>query len=443
MKKLLVFMVFLVLASSLALANGLNLNGFGARAAAMGGAFVGLADDYSAVFWNPAGLAFIGDGAFGLAGDAIVPKAEYDLLGFFDMSSKSKIYPAGLAGFFKRINESVVLGVGAYTPSGLGAAWNSTGFEQAQIAVKIAGGELPVDTTILNDPVASYRWESFIGAVTLAPTVAVKLTDTVSFGASFNVNYGFFKLWQWGGLAPIISNYFLNLGQQTLDLQGWGFGGTFGLLIKPNDTFSFGVTARTPSKVKLSGTTEIEHLEDIEDFDVEVDFDGNSSDTKMSVTYPLWLAAGLAVKPVENLTLTADAQFTNWKKLDMLTLEFLDPIWQLALPPEEAELDLRWCDKIQWRFGLEYVIGNIALRGGYYYDPTPTPDATMSILVPGFNFNNVTFGFGYNAGAFKLDLGFEYLMGQKRDIAPGADVAQPGTYTMNIMVPQISLRYDW
>ena len=31
--------------------------GFGARAVAMGGAFVGLADDASAIYWNPAGLA--------------------------------------------------------------------------------------------------------------------------------------------------------------------------------------------------------------------------------------------------------------------------------------------------------------------------------------------------------------------------------------------------
>ena len=36
--------------------NGFNLNSNGSKAIAMGGAFVGLADDYSAVFWNPAGL---------------------------------------------------------------------------------------------------------------------------------------------------------------------------------------------------------------------------------------------------------------------------------------------------------------------------------------------------------------------------------------------------
>ncbi|MCK5005015.1 MAG: long-chain fatty acid transporter, partial [Candidatus Aminicenantes bacterium] len=39
-----------------AYSNGLNLNGMGTKAISMGGAFIAVADDYSAVFWNPAGL---------------------------------------------------------------------------------------------------------------------------------------------------------------------------------------------------------------------------------------------------------------------------------------------------------------------------------------------------------------------------------------------------
>ena len=57
LKWILVFVVSVFFLNSTVLANGLNLNGFGAKAVAMGGAFVGLADDYTAVFWNPAGIA--------------------------------------------------------------------------------------------------------------------------------------------------------------------------------------------------------------------------------------------------------------------------------------------------------------------------------------------------------------------------------------------------
>lgn len=424
-KKGIVLVAVLILASSTAMANGLNLNGFGARAAAMGGAFVGLADDYTAVFWNPAGLALLGKKTFGLAADAIVPKAEYGIpLADFSMQTKSKIYPAGLAGYFHPVSDTLVVGVGVYTPSGLGTHWESTGFEQVSI--------FPASSDDFIPAVGSYNWESFIGAITIAPSVAFKLSDYVMVGATFNINYGFFKLERWG--ETIYDLY--NLGQVILDLKGWGFGATFGLLVKPSDMVSFGATCRIPSKITLNGTVNVEN----------VNLLGlpNESGTDMDVTYPLWLAGGLAVKPVPNLTLTFDAQYTNWKEIDELPLEFADAAWQAApLPEGMQKLILNWRDKIQWRGGAELVFGDFAIRGGYYYDPTPTPDETLNILVPGFDFNNFTFGVGYHKGNLNLDFGFEYLMGKKREIPVGEDYSMPGVYEMYVLVPQVSLSFGW
>ena len=53
---ILVIALILSLTSGL-IANGLSLNSMGTRALGMGGAFVGLADDASAIYWNPAGLS--------------------------------------------------------------------------------------------------------------------------------------------------------------------------------------------------------------------------------------------------------------------------------------------------------------------------------------------------------------------------------------------------
>ncbi len=94
--------VILVLASGL-LGNGLNLNGLGARAASMGGAFVGLANDFTAVFWNPAGLALLTNRTFGLTGNLLAPKSKYFLNSSFDMKTKNEYYPAGLIGYFQPI----------------------------------------------------------------------------------------------------------------------------------------------------------------------------------------------------------------------------------------------------------------------------------------------------------------------------------------------------
>lgn len=67
MKRVIVVSLALIMVvSSIALADGFGAfsgfkSGIGARALAMGGAFVAVADDATAVYWNPAGLAQVND----------------------------------------------------------------------------------------------------------------------------------------------------------------------------------------------------------------------------------------------------------------------------------------------------------------------------------------------------------------------------------------------
>jgi long-chain fatty acid transport protein len=437
--------VILLLASGL-LANGLNLNGFGARAAAMGGAFVGLADDYTAVFWNPAGLALMKKGTFGLTGDLLMPRSTYALPdpSTFSMKTESKAYPAGLLGYFQPIGDRIVVGLGAYTLSGLGADWKNTGLE----AALLAPSHIPPQA--FSPPVTNYNWRSYIGSITIAPAIAVKVTDQIFFGATFNINYGFFKTDQWATYTVIPTKpapTLFNFGQATLDVKGWGYGATFGLLVKPTDRVSFGLTYRLQSKLKLSGTSLIQNFPEFGPYLLGQPNLPDTSPAKLDAISPTWLAGGLAVKPLTNLTLAFDLQWTNWKKLDTLTVTFQDPVW-IAVGKTHQDLTLLWANKLQIRGGLEYTVGDFAVRAGYYYDPAPAPDSTMNILIPSFNYNSITAGFGYKKGDFKVDLGLEYLMGQKRTVAafplpPDAPENMPGIYTMKILVPMISLGYGW
>jgi len=410
-------------------ANGLNLNGFGARATAMGGAYISLANDVTAVFWNPAGLALLKQPTFGFAGDLLFPSSTYGM-GPFSMETTSKFYPAGLLGYFQPVGESVVVGLGAYTLSGLGADWDNPGLEAAILGANFPGGY------VSNPSIEAYTWRSFIGSITLAPSIAFKLSDAVSLGATFNVNYGFFQTDQWAEFSIIAMGpptILFNNGQASLDVKGWGYGATFGILVKPSDMISIGATYRLQSKIKMKGTSTIENLPLINPAIPD------TSDSELEAISPQWLGFGVSVKPVENLTLAFDAQYTNWKKLDSLTISLLDPIWNA--PPlnlTENTLELLWADKWQIRGGVEYVMGKFALRGGYYYDPAPAPDATLNILVPSFTFNSVAGGFGYTSGGFTLDFALEYLMGKDRTVAAGA---MPGAYKMNILVPVIGLSY--
>ncbi|MCI0495675.1 hypothetical protein L0Z72_11790, partial [candidate division KSB1 bacterium] len=73
-----VFLCVLTLSSSL-FASGVSLTGVGARATALGGNFRGIANDWSAIFWNPAGLTQIKGFHVGASFELVMPGAKYTL----------------------------------------------------------------------------------------------------------------------------------------------------------------------------------------------------------------------------------------------------------------------------------------------------------------------------------------------------------------------------
>lgn len=432
-KILLSIVNFLFVLSSITFANGLNLNGIGARAVAMGGAFVGLADDFSVIFWNPAGITQFNQKAFGLAGDLIMPSStfKYDLSGttLVNAQTVSKSYFAGMAAYYHPINENLVVGIGVYNPVGLGIIWEGDDF------ASITGG-------------TAYEWESYIGAITFSPALAYKINEQISVGAALNINYGLFNLSNHAGFAWEA----FDLGQQKIRLKGYGIGATFGILVKPHKKFNLGVTFRTPTKMSFSGDAEISQL-NVLDMIPGTPISGTTinttSDVAGDVTLPLWLCGGIAFKPIENLILTADVQYTNWAKIDVIKLEPEDSFWQSinAATDSQIQLDMRWENCIQIRFGAEYKIKNISLRGGYYKDPSPAPNETMNILVPNYDFNSFSVGFGYPFKGIQFDFTLEYLIGKDRDIpyllADPDKYNSPGYYTMKIWAPNLSISYSW
>lgn len=420
--------------SSLALANGLNLNSLGSRALAMGGAFVGLADDYSTIFWNPAGMTHFSTRYFGFYGTDIIPSGTYKLqvptpLGLVtavDAKTETKHYLSGLAAYYHPINESLVAGIGLYVPSGLGAAWDGEDF--SAITHQVA-----------------YQWESRIGMITLAPALAYKINDRVSVGGALNINYAMFSLKMHAGTAepPQVPVEF-DMGQYEEDLDGWGFGATFGLLVKPNDMISVGATVRTPSKIRFRGESIISNL-DLLGFK-------EKSDSERTITWPWWAGVGVAVEPMEGLTLTGDLQWTQWSTIDEIETRYIDPYWNLFMTASGRDVQaMKWKDSMQLRFGAEYrVWENLALRGGYYYDPAPAPERTLNVLLPSYTFNVFTLGLGYNLNGLVIDFGLEIFLAKEREVNyakvitdPQWKSAQPGVYNMKMVVPNISISYKF
>ena len=88
MKRLLIFFVILAATFNLYAQDGQggtesNLSsGYGARALSLGYAFTSVADDPTAVFWNPAGLEYVYQQSFSLFHSTLFEGTLYDFVGF-------------------------------------------------------------------------------------------------------------------------------------------------------------------------------------------------------------------------------------------------------------------------------------------------------------------------------------------------------------------------
>jgi len=389
-------------------ANGLNLNGVGSKAIGMGGAFVGLADDLSAVFWNPAGLTQQQKPALYFFETNLIPSGSYQFnLYKIDAQTKSAIYPSAALAYIRPINEKLFLGFAFYVPAGTGSKWD--------------GEELKNLTSGI-----TYEWKSFLAIMTFSPVIAYQFSEKFSAGMTLNLNYGILNF-----KRPAY-------GQYEEKMNGFALGATFGLHYRPTDKLSFGFSLRTPSAVKFSGKSKMSYAPMI-GLNSEVD-------SERKTTWPLWACFGIAFKPVEKLILTFDAQYTNWKQIDTIEIAYDDAKWQAMRQHQvfkqafEQDFVLNWSDKIQWRFGAQYQVKDcVFLRAGYYYDPSPSPVETLNILLPEITYNAITLGVGYKKNRLNVDFCLEYLIGKKAESPLNGKM--PGLHDMKIFVPNIAITF--
>lgn len=412
------FLVLTFLSTS-AFANGLSLNSIGTRALGMGGAFVGLANDGSAIYWNPAGLA--GQRSMFYAyGTGIMPTGYYKMdAANIDASMVKNIYPApGL--FFNYSTGDLALGLGVYVPAGLGAEWNT------------ADLGYPSNLELL----------SRIGVINISPAIAYKLSENFSVGVAVNISYATFDMKQ-PVLADVDGDGIPEGFQYDESSSGIGYSATLGLKYDASKVLSFGATVRLESKVSMSGTAKNPMFTKLPNMPPTIVPGPGESDFDRDITWPLWIAAGVAYKPTKKLTLAFDAQMSKWSKLDELVTTYKDAYWKSVMGSSgQDKFILKWEDKIQYRVGAEYVFSkSFTGRIGYYYDPAPAPDETVNILFPSSTNNVLTGGFSYTAGKFLIEGAAEYLMGAERDVAASAH-NMPGKHQMSIFSFSFGVGYQ-
>lgn len=390
-------------------ANGLSLNGVGSKASGMGTAFIGLADDFSAVFFNPAGLTQIEKSEFSFFGTSIFPTGTYnfELMGttMADTISIDTGYPSGAISYYKPVSDTLVIGIAGYVPAGVGQKWS--GDELAMLS----GG-------------SPYIWDSKLFMITVSPVAALKVSDRFSIGFSLNINYVSLEMQRPAGGEANIPFF-----QYKESMSGIAIGANLGLMYKVNDKLSIGMVYKLPVKATLNGSANSPFLGLLGS--------ATESEGERTANWPMLAGIGIALRANDNLTITADLIYTNWKKLEDIPVVFDDPSWKSL--EEASKFILRWEDTFDVKLGMQYKLSeSFYLRAGFYTDKAPSPAETLNIMLPNISYNAVTGGLGYKKGKISLDIAVEYLIGTDREVDPMnylVGTGMPGTHGMKMLVP--------
>lgn len=374
-------------------AAGFGIYEWSARGNALGGATVGRADDPSALASNPAGITQL-DGLQILGGFTVIHPIVDIKAGNEWFTSDDDAYwiPPHFYATWK-VNDRYSVGLGTFSRFGLGSVidedWNGR----------------------------YNSYEAIIESVSINPNVAVKVTDKLSaaFGVeSTYLNFDKKQKLDWTGTQNLALD-----GDAQLSADGWGYGFNMAMHYQPCQYAKLGLSYRSPVTMKVSGDA---------DFSMPTAYSGTLLDTlgafhdtsaSGTVTLPDSFAFGVAVYPMDKLSVEVGAVYTLWSKYDELTINYggnVIPKPGVGLVNQTSQ-PKNWNDVWRFNLGVEYAaLDWLDLRAGYVFDQTPVPDETIDYMVPANDRHLLNGGLGFHWDNWTVDLSYTYLMIMDRDI---------------------------
>lgn len=243
----------------------------GDKAAALGGAFSGLADDATATYYNPAGLTQIKNIKLNVSAQVVqYQKQQIGIAPGTVIPYNSFNFSPTITAFSQRMGKWAY-GFSIVTPQ------NDlfTGEQNIQGAYR---DTLPNEKCyeLATNPKPCYTKLNLsyyeVPKVTLiGPSAAMKFSDNISLGMTLygiyfteleKTSYGGWQGNFVGGDTANLSRFFENNVTRSVNQTGLGATGMFGILVRMNQGFSFGVNASPGSLVWINRTEEqrVEYL---------------------------------------------------------------------------------------------------------------------------------------------------------------------------------------
>lgn len=340
--------------SSAAVAGGFMLTE--QSVAGLGRAYAGagiVGDDLSAVWYNPAGMSLLSGTAVQMG--AVV--ADLDLPVTTESGEKENGRKHGVPVpnmyIVHQIKDDMWFGFGITVPYGMATEYNP---------------DWKLSDKGMNAEVKTFDFN---------PNIAVKLTDTLSFGAGVSLQYV---------TAQFESTKTTNAGQMRvrLNADGWAWGGNLGFMWQPTETVRVGLAYRSQVNHKADGYLKTE----VSSSTLSGSFKSNDGHAEMSGPHTITLTG--TWKATDALRLSGLARWANWSSFDKLPISgdslkkatyaaALDLTqnsqWANALSSNKTAPEYHWKDSWLFTVGADYDINDeFTVRGGVGYEISPVDD---------------------------------------------------------------------
>lgn len=337
----------------------------GARSLGMGGVGVAIADDATALTYNPAGLARLRRieiagsfrrGTRDVDGEMSGSHFESSISGT-DISSFRAAYP------FPTFRGSLVVGLSMdrlydFTEDRLAAYEGSVTWDEDGDGEPDSEGNWGQTEDYLSDGGLT-AW-SLGAAVDVSPKMAIGATLSYLTG-----DYAYDFRWDLEDVDDVSETYSDVTLIEEYVADASGLRGTVGAIFYASDKLSFGMAVDSPVTLRFEGSERI-YVRKTGEVSQDTDTGEQTVLFTDEITFPFAFRAGVAYAPVDLVLVGADVHYSDWSEMD-----YFGRITETA--EGEAGLERRslYDETLGYALGLEVMVPSwpLRLRGGYASRP--------------------------------------------------------------------------
>ncbi|MET4695940.1 OmpP1/FadL family transporter [Endozoicomonas lisbonensis] len=412
-----------------------------AKYSALAGAAVSSVNNSSAIFFNPAGLAFAESNDFALHASPTWTQASGPADGENFMKGERGFSPAGgFTGLFQ-LNDRFTMGYGVYATGGASASYKD-------VTVGNVSNIPALDTSVTGD------YSTKIQIVEAGLGLAYQINNNWSVGGTYRLTYATADINILSEADVLGANVGAEVGYN--DMSGWNnFGVRLGAMYRPDsERWGWGINFRSEVKAEVDGKASYRTGNSVVN-----DRSGyDRIDATAETALPMQISTGGHYLLNDNWTLYGEITYSEYSNNEEIAFSSKEE--DVAVP----RINTNWNDQYNYRIAAEYTgIDGWSLRGGYIYTTPVVPEeyAAPTFSTAG-NAHTITFGAGTTVmnGRVDLDFGAEYNLVKNKDVkgggnltddkpVPGTPIVIPGTksapgkYESNAYAFHVTARYKF